>query len=83
MACGSCRGGGLPKFGTINMGGLKGRTLPNPMAMKTVMNAPPQQNQNQQAQQNQQLSPFNSHMSIQRRVIEQQRRMAALRALGK
>ena len=88
MACGSCGGrGGAPKFGSINMGSLRGRTMPNPMAMRAAMASQPQAApQFQQQQQNfamQQGTPFTANMSIERRAIEQRRRLAALRALGK
>ena len=69
MACGSC---GAKKFGKLPPPvGAKARTMPNPMAMQSpITYAAP-------------VSPFLANMSLERRNIEQRRRMAALRALGK
>ena len=75
MACGSC-GGSRAKYGIKPppIPAPQYRIVPNPMAMQRAKlmaaAAGPQ-------------TPFAAHMSRDRRIIEQKRRVAVLRALGK
>ena len=78
MACGSCGGGKIKKYATPSN---QMRLAPNPITLQAARIAAIR---NAQANQNAaQATPALASMSRERRSIEQKRRLAALRAIGK